>query len=152
MNTTRMNELSSYQSAGLAKRLLAILYDSLLLMALLFIAEILPVALNHGTAISRDNGWLMFYLLHPLYLLIVCFVFMGWFWTHGGQTLGMKTWKLKIVGRDNSNISWTQAAARYVVALLSWACFGLGFIWMLFDKDKRCWHDIASDSRVIKLS
>jgi uncharacterized RDD family membrane protein YckC len=146
-----MNEQSSQQSAGLIKRLLAIIYDSLLIAALLFIAEILPLALNHGEAVSRDNGWLMFYLLHPLYLLVVCFLFLGWFWTHGGQTLGMKTWKLKIVTLNNTEISWLQAATRFLAALLSWACCGLGFIWIVFNKEKRSWHDLASDTRVIRL-
>ena len=148
---TRMNDTTSTAAAGLGKRLLAVIYDVFLLAALLFIAEILPVALNHGTAISQDNGLLVFYVLHPLYLLIVCFAFLGWFWTHGGQTLGMKTWKLRIVSLQGSQVSWQQAGLRFVVALLSWLCGGLGFIWSLFDKDKRCWHDMASATKIIKL-
>lgn len=146
-----MNDFSHNPSAGLGKRLLAITYDLFLLAALLFIAEILPVALNHGTAISRDNGALVFYLLHPLYILLVSFLFFGGFWTHGGQTLGMKTWKLRIVSLQGGPVSWQQAGLRYVVALVSWACGGLGFLWSLFDQDKRCWHDRASATKLITL-
>lgn len=146
-----MNDTSHPSPAGLGKRLLAIIYDLFLLAAWLFIAEILPVALNHGNAISRDNGLIVFYLLHPLYLLIMCFAFLGWFWTHGGQTLGMKTWKLKLISLQGGNMSWRQAGLRFVTALFSWLCGGLGFIWSLFDKEKRCWHDILSETRMISL-
>ena len=146
-----MNDHSNPMPAGLGKRLLAISYDLLLLAALLFIAEILPVALNHGTAINPGNGWLVFYVLHPLYLLFVCFGFLGWFWTHGGQTLGMKTWKLKMVSLNEGAISWQQAGLRFATSLLSWLCGGLGFIWIVFDKDKRSWHDRVSATKVIAL-
>lgn len=146
-----MNDMTHNSPAGLGKRLLAIIYDLLLLAALLFIAEILPLALNHGHAISRDSGAVVFYLLHPLYLLTVSFVFLGGFWTHGGQTLGMKTWKLKMISLEGGNISWRQAGLRFVAALLSWLCGGLGFIWALFDKEKRCWHDRISATKLITL-
>jgi uncharacterized RDD family membrane protein YckC len=147
-----MNDVTDNTPAGLGKRLLAIIYDLFLLAALLFVAEILPVVLNHGIAISRDNGLLVFYVIHPLYLLIVCFGFLGWFWTHGGQTLGMKTWRLKIVSLQGGAISWRQAGLRYVSALLSWLCAGLGFAWSLFDKDKRCWHDRVSATKMVCIS
>ena len=144
-----MNELSDYPPAGIGKRLLAILYDLFLLSALLFIAAIFPLLLNHGTAITRDNGALVFYVIHPLYLLTVCFGFFGWFWTHGGQTLGMRTWKLKIISVQSGAISWQQAGIRFVVAIASWLCGGVGFIWSVFTKDKRCWHDIASQTKMV---
>ena len=152
MNTTHMNDHSNPMPAGLGKRLLAMSYDLLLLAALLFIAEILPVALNHGKAINPGNGWLVFYVLHPLYLLFVCFGFLGWFWTHGGQTLGMKTWKLKMISLNEGAISWQQAGLRFATSLLSWLCGGLGFIWIVFDKDKRSWHDMASATKMIHCS
>ena len=145
-----MNDTTTTVTAGLGKRLLAIIYDVFLLAALLFVAD-LPVILIYGTAISYDTAPLAFYLLHQLYLLLVCFGFFGWFWTHGGQTLGLKTWKLRIVSLDGGGVSWKQAGLRFVTALLSWACGGLGLIWSLFDKDKRCWHDMASSTKLIKL-
>ena len=57
-----MNDFTLNTPAGLGKRILAIIYDLFLLAALLFITEFLPVALNHGQAISRDNGLLVFYI------------------------------------------------------------------------------------------
>lgn len=139
------------QSASLFKRFAAIIYDLFLLAALLFIAEILPVSLNHGVAISEASGVFIYYFVHPMYLLLVCFVFFGWFWTHGGQTLGMKTWRLQLQTLDGGNISWSVAGVRFLAAIVSWMVFGLGFIWSLFDSRKRTWHDMMSGTMLIQL-
>ncbi len=148
---THMNEFQfQYQPAGLGKRLMAIVYDLLLLTAVLFIADIFPTLL-HGGAIEREtDGWLL-YGLHQLYLLLVAYGFFGWFWVHGGQTLGMKTWRLKLSADDGGDISWQQAALRFVMALVSWMLLGLGFIWSLIDDRKRTWHDRASATVLIQL-
>ncbi|TNF33915.1 MAG: RDD family protein [Gammaproteobacteria bacterium] len=121
-----------------------------LLAALLFLAEIIPFAL-YGDAITRDNSPFFIYLLNQFYLLVVSFLFFGWFWTHGGQTLGMKTWRLLLQTSDGHNLNWSQAGLRFVAAILSWIVLGLGFIWSLIDKDKRTWHDIISATVLIQL-
>lgn len=77
--------------------------------------------------------------------------FFGWFWTHGGQTLGMRAWKIRAVGIAGQPLNWRQALIRSFVAMLGAAVFGLGFLWMLVDSRRRCWQDIASDSQVIFL-
>jgi len=130
---------------------MAIVYDSFLLIALLFVAEIPTVILNGGTAITRENGMLMFYFLHPMYQLMVSYLFFGWFWVHGGQTLGMKTWRLQLKTSTGENLSWQIAAMRFVGALISWSVFGLGFLWSLLDQRKRSWHDIMSSTVLIQL-
>lgn len=136
--------------ASLFKRFAAIIYDMFLLAALLFLAEIIPFAL-YGDAITRDNSPFFIYLLNQFYLLVVSFLFFGWFWTHGGQTLGMKTWRLLLQTSDGHNLNWSQAGLRFVAAILSWIVLGLGFIWSLIDKDKRTWHDIISATVLIQL-
>jgi uncharacterized RDD family membrane protein YckC len=126
---------------GLLKLLAVIFYDSILLLAVLFAATYLVLPLNHGEAFSNRP------IAYPLYLLSVCFAFYGWFWTHGGQTLGMRTWKLKLLSdRGLKAITWKQALIRFVFAMISWLCFGLGFIWIALDKNHRSWHDIVSKS------
>lgn len=121
------------------KLLAVIVYDSLLLAAVLVVATFLALPLNHGEAFSKTQ------IVYPLYLLAVCFFFYGWFWTHGGQTLGSKTWKLRLVSNiDHKTISWKQAFVRFLAAIVSWLCFGLGFIWILVDSKRRSWHDIIS--------
>lgn len=84
-------------------------------------------------------------------VLVVSFLFYGWFWTHGGQTLGMKAWNLYLVKPDGKFIDWKTAFKRYLAALLSWACLGLGFTWSLLNSNNRTWHDILTDTHIIKV-
>ena len=81
-----------HKRPGPIRQIMAMIYDFLLLLSALLFAAIIPVALNSGEAITPGN---VFFLL---YLLSVCFLFYGWFWTHGGQTLGMRAWKINKLG------------------------------------------------------
>jgi uncharacterized RDD family membrane protein YckC len=137
----RQNFESTTRYAGLFRRLMAIIYDLFLLIALLFIATAAAMVLNKGNAIQPGQT---FYPVYVVYLLVVSFVFYGWFWTHGGQTLGMKTWKMKLQQENGEAVTWPLALLRFVTAILSWAAAGLGFIWSLFHPLRRTWHDIAS--------
>ena len=124
---------ADYRPASLFKRLAAIGYDGLLLIAILFIATAITLPLNSGEAIR--NGHPLFPFL-VFYWFIVSFIFYGWFWTHGGQTLGLKTWNLQLINPDNKKITWSQAFVRFCCAILSTILFGLGFIWALFNEKK----------------
>ncbi|MDX1334937.1 MAG: RDD family protein [Gammaproteobacteria bacterium] len=131
----------SDQHPSLLKRLLAILYDSLLLFGALFFAALIPL-LIFGESVSG----------HPvfnIYLITVCFLFFGWFWTHGGQTLGMKTWKICVCMPDGSQISWGRALLRFFAACLSWLLLGGGFLWALFDPENQTLHDRLSGTRLV---
>ncbi len=128
---------------GLLRRLLAVLYDALLLLALFFVTTAIMMSFNDGKAIQP--GQTLFWL-HKMILIIVSFLFYGWFWTHGGQTLGMKSWKMQLIQDNGQIVTWPVALVRFVTAMLSWTAFGLGFIWSLFDSRSRTWHDIASGS------
>lgn len=125
---------------SLIRHLAAIVYDSLLLTALLFLATALLLPFNNGEAFSSQQ------FFYPIYLFAVSFLFYGWFWTHGGQTLGLKAWKIKVISDNGEMISWRQALIRFIVSILSWGFLGLGFVWVLFDKERRSWHDISSKS------
>lgn len=141
--------LSTSVRAGFWLRMAAILYDSLLLIALLFLATAIALPLNKGEAFKSDQ-----YIYH-VYLLTVCFLYYAWFWTHGGQTPGMKAWKLKLTPANHSNnarISWKQAEIRLLAALLSWLLIGLGFVMILFNKKKLALHDRLSNSHIVYLS
>ena len=136
------DNMKTTQPPGLIRRLLAPLYDALLLLALLFVTTVVLMILNQGTL---QTGQLLSYLRLPVYIT-VSFLFFGWFWTHGGQTLGMKTWKMQLVQDNGNAVTWPVALVRFVTAMLSWAAFGLGFLWSLFDSRNRTWHDIISGS------
>ena len=142
------NSDSSTQYAGLFRRLLAIIYDLFLLIALLFVATAFVMLFNQGNAIEPGQPLYPYYLM---YLLTVSFAFFGWFWTHGGQTLGMKTWKIRLQQTDGQSISWWLAVVRFFTAILSWSLLGSGFLWSLFQSQKRTWHDIASNCVMIDL-
>lgn len=117
-------------------------YDGLLLLALLFLAS-LPFTVLHGSAFeSGDPGY-------RLYLLAVCYIYFAWQWTHGGQTLGMKTWRLRAVTASGATMDWQQTLVRYLGALLSMAVFGLGYWWILIDRDRLAWHDRLSGTRLV---
>ena len=84
-------------------------------------------------------------------LFISLFAFFAKFWTHAGQTLGMQVWGIRVQNADGSAIDIWQALLRFLIALFSWLPAGLGFWWMLFDKQKRTWADMYSDSTVVQL-
>lgn len=123
---------------GLLRRLAAIVYDLLLLLAVLFAATAMLLPVNGGEAFSSRQ------VFFPLYLLAISFFFYAWFWTHGGQTLGLRAWKIKVLTFDHAPINWQQALVRFIAAIVSWAVLGLGFWWIIFDKNQRSWHDKLS--------
>ncbi|NOX08523.1 MAG: RDD family protein [Gammaproteobacteria bacterium] len=134
------------QTAGLFPRLAAMVYDAFLLLATLFLAAALVLPLAEDGAISAGNP------LFTSYLFIVCFFFNAWFWTRCGQTLGMRTWKIRIESVNGGPISWWQALLRFLISLVSIAFLGLGYFWILIDKKNRSWHDIYSETRIVKVS
>ena len=133
-----------YQSAGLFRRLAAILYDSLLIIAMWLITTLLLVAfINDGAALQGP--------LFQFGLYFEACLFYSYFWRLRGQTLGMQVWKIKLVSPGLQTLSWQECFARLFFALFSVSLLGLGFIWMLFDPDRLTWHDRASGTRVVLL-
>jgi len=60
-------------------------------------------------------------------------------------------WCIRVQNADGSSISLWQALLRFVVSIASWLCVGLGFIWPLFDKQKRSWHDMYSNTQLVRI-
>jgi len=131
---------------GLLRRLGAMAYDTLLLLALLMMLSYPYVWLT-----GDDHPGLLVKTLYQIYLLAICFLFYGGFWVRGGQTLGMRTWRIKLVRRDDEPITWIDALKRFGSAWVSLLCLGLGFLWVLFDRDKLAWHDKFSGTRLVWL-
>jgi uncharacterized RDD family membrane protein YckC len=124
---------------GLWRRLAAILYDGLLLLGIILLATLI-VVIPSGTEVPAGS------IFFQLYLLVVCWLYFALGWRKG-QTLGMSAWRIEIHSDDRLP-GWTATVARFAMALVSWACLGLGFLWSLFRKDKASWHDLASDTRL----
>lgn len=129
----------------LMRRFAAIFYDLLLLISVLFLATALILPFNEGEAIKSHRE------IYTLYLFVVSFVFYGWFWTHGGQTLGLRAWKLQILNNNFQPISWYQAFLRFSIAIFSWCFLGMGFFWIFIEKNSRGWHDYFSKTLVLDL-
>lgn len=134
-----------YQPAGLLRRLAAAVYDALLWLAIVFVATALLLPFTGGAPIAPGNP------LYSSYLLFVSFFFFGWFWVHGGQTLGMRAWRLRVQQRDGRPITWWHALLRFLAAIVSWGCAGLGLLWILVDREKMAWHDRFSESVVVRV-
>lgn len=126
----------------LLRRLAAMFYDALLLSALLFIAS-LPLTLLSGGAIHSGT------VSYQFYLLTIIFIYLGWHWTHGGQTLGMKSWRLRVMNPDGTTLNWQQALLRFLGAVVSTAVLGLGHLWLLIDAERLTWHDRWSGTRLV---
>lgn len=131
--------------AGLLRRLAALFYDSLLLLAVWFIAMAMLLPFTAGEAIPASNP------LVSTYLLFISFFFYGWFWRHGGQTLGMRAWRLQLRNLRPGPVTWLQVLLRFMVALPAGLLLGLGYLWMLVDKQKLTWHDRYSETCIVRL-
>ena len=127
---------STPQPCGLARRLASMIYDALLLIALWMIAAAL-VIVPIGRDIEPGSS------LFQLYLLGVAWGYLAICWRRGGQTLGMKAWRVRLIG-IRQPISWNATLVRFIVALAGLLCFGLGFLWSIFHPRRATWHDLAS--------
>jgi uncharacterized RDD family membrane protein YckC len=118
-------------------------YDWLLLGGTLFVLTLTLIVVRGGHAIAPGTRWF------ELLLLAASFLFFAWFWTHGGQTLGMRAWKIRVERLDGGPLRWRDAAARFASAATLLFPPGLGLLWALVDSDRRCWHDRLSCTRVV---
>lgn len=128
---------------NLGRRLASMLYEGLVIFAVLLIGFWLPQALlaGMGWGFSPRLLW-----LHVMLLLMFYFV---WFWLNGGQTLPMKTWKLRIVNADGGRLRPLQVVLRYLAAWPSVLLFGIGILWALVDRDRQFLHDRIAGTRII---
>jgi len=146
-NNTPMTTSTTYPSANLLRRLGAMLYDTLCCVAIAMLATALWLPFTQGQAIGEDN------IFYRIYLFVIIFIFFTSFWTHGGQTLGMKAWRIKVINQDDDKpITFKQATRRFFAAIPALLFAGIGLWWMLFNKQHRTWQDYASGSRVIIVS
>ena len=154
------------KNVGLIKRAVVMIYDGLLLFGVTLVGYGVVYLVLQLLPASFEAS-LFGKIFKILYLLTITFIFYGWFWTHGGQTLGMKVWNLFLINQTGKFIGWWTAAARYCAAAISWGAIagilyfmtierwylaiGLGFVWSLIDKYNLTWHDIFTSTRIVQL-
>ncbi|MDP1951677.1 MAG: RDD family protein [Nitrosomonas sp.] len=130
---------------GFGRRLVSMIYELLLLLAVLFIASFI------FHLIFRDTNAVYFRPLFQFYLLVVMGIYFVWFWTHGGQTLAMQTWKMKVVTASGNKLGMRQAITRYLLAVMGVLFLGFGILWALFDRERQYLHDRLAGTRIIKI-
>ena len=143
-----MSSIDGLPPAGLARRLGALLYDSLLLLALLMIGTACFLPFTGGEAVTFD-AFPRLTVLHRLVLLLLIVGFYGVFWRRRGQTLGMASWRLRVEREDGALLGWPDVLARIGAGLVSLVPAGLGWWWILVDRERRAWHDRLSHTRVV---
>lgn len=129
---------------ALWRRFMAMVYDTVALVGVLFGAAAVVVFARHGQAIPPGD------LRFTAYLVLVIYAYFALSWRYGGQTLGMKAWKFRVLDTVSlRTVSWPQTLLRFLIACVSWAACGLGFLWALVDPERRTWHDRVSATRLV---
>ena len=129
-------------------RLLALFYDLWPAVAIWMATAALFTVL-HGNqplaafSIGQISLWLVCWLLTGVYAVLS--------WRRGGQTLGMRPWRLRVADRDGATAAVRALALRYLVGTVSLLLAGAGFWWAWADRERLTWHDRCSGTRLRRL-
>jgi uncharacterized RDD family membrane protein YckC len=165
-------------NAGLLRRLGAMVYDTLLVIALLIVVTFAFVPLLHGRVLVPQEVGALAYV-YWIVQLAAAAAFFVYFWTHRGQTVGMLAWRLRIENLDGSNVRWQTALKRVALHAVLLAPFFLGYwfvwrdwtadvyrklalgvslapavlpyLWIMFDRERLSWHDRWTRTRIVVL-
>lgn len=149
-----------FPPAGVLPRMMAMVYDAMLLFALLCLATLLAVLVTGkldpnipeaSSQVMHEADPLLAGLGFQLYLVAVVIGFYSLFWRKNGQTLGMQAWRIQVQTRDGSKPGWLRCIARCLAAIVSMAPGFIGYWWVWIDREKLSWHDRLSGTRVIRL-
>lgn len=136
---------------------MAMVYDGFLIIALWFLVGFAFVMLYLQTGLPTEdiNGVIrprqdiLKGALFPL-LLLATWGFYAWFWLHGGQTLGMRAWRLKVRDFRGRPLTLTQTVGRFLGAFASWLFAGGGWLLVLFPPHQTL-HDRLSATETVVL-
>lgn len=130
---------------GIGKRLLSLSYEVLLLLAVVLLAGGFGAALAQVTSPTNTRA------ITQTVVALTSSGYFAWQWHRGGQTLAMKTWRIRLVNPDGAPVTLKQAALRFTLALLGLLLVGAGFWWALFDRDRQFFHDRIVGTRLIRV-
>ena len=148
-----MTDDNPLPSPFLLRRLAALVYDILLVLPLIMVcvALVMGVRTLLGIGPAEDGIVRLDANLVRLLALLTTMAFFSWFWLKNGQTLGMQAWRIKLVTLEGAAPSARQVLVRSLAAPLSAACFGLGYLWCLVDRNGYYWHDYLSGTKLVLL-
>jgi uncharacterized RDD family membrane protein YckC len=136
--------MRTLESAKWWKRLVAIVYDTLIVAGLLMIAGFVVLALNGVHAVPPNTLW------YQLYLVTVVWAYFAISWWRLGKTVGARAWKLEVRDMAGNCPSLARASLRAVLALPSIGLGGLGLLWCLIDKEGQSAHDRLSGTQLLQ--
>jgi uncharacterized RDD family membrane protein YckC len=138
--------VNSVVYAPLWKRLAASLYDLLPLIALLMLGTALLLPLTGGQGMPRSGAG---HYAYQAYVFSLTAIYYIWSWHRGGQTIGMRAWRLRVQTESGTRPGFKTACLRFGASLVSVAAVGLGLLWALADPKRRMWHDRWTRTEVI---
>lgn len=139
--------MSAQSGAPLWRRLAALFYDLLVLIAIWMFAAALVLLAFHGE-VDVANQPLLYHLVLQGVLLGLGAAYFVISWSRGGQTIGMRAWKVRIVDAEGHSPNLRQSVLRFGLALVSLIA-AFGFIWCLFDANRRAWHDVMVKTKMV---
>jgi len=131
------------KKSKLWKHVAALLYDIFPILGIFLITSLFLVLLRGGEEVKPGTIWLQLLLLAEVYL------YFTYSWIKGGQTLGMRAWKLGI--QNHHTMSWAQGTLRFIIGLVSTVLLGAGLWARKFDPQGMTWMDRVCQRPVISL-
>lgn len=131
------------QPARLRHRFLSLIYESMLLAAIVM-ATTLPVVMLTTSWSATDVR-----LVLQAILITTCGAYFVWQWTQSGQTLAMKTWRIRLVAMNGDTLTPARATARYLLALMGLLACGVGYLWAFVDFERKFLHDRIAGSTIV---
>lgn len=146
-----------FATPSLLRRFAAMVYDTLLLMAISIFYGAMMTGLNvlikGAPAEGQRITWGGFGIVVFIGWLLTLAWFFCYFWSRSGQTLGMKTWRMKMYDDNSMNLpSLSQCIIRCCCAPLSLLLLGAGYWVMYLRKDRQTLHDKLSNTRILLLA
>lgn len=118
------------QVPGILPRLLALLYETVLVAALLMVAGFVFQPVHGVLPASLARG------MQSLFLLLVLALYFGWCWLRSGQTLALKTWRMRLVAPDGGPVDLRAAALRFVLGLLLYLPLLATIVWWFYQRQQ----------------
>lgn len=135
-------------------RMLALLYDLLPVIALWFLVAVPFILLDaalHGDVRHNIAPYSVLWWMQWLACWGATGLYATLSWRRGGQTLGMRPWRLRVTGLDGAPAPWRCLWLRYAIGCVSLLAAGAGFWWAWFDREHSTWHDRFSGTRMARM-
>ena len=143
-----MNNQIICETAGFLRRVLALIYDTLVIVGIILFLSLLLVLIHGGPGEPRS-------LINFIQILIIVLsgpLFYSYFWLYNnGQTLGMQSWRIKLVSSNGQALILKQVLCRCLFSLISALALGLGYLWILVNKDNLSWADMISNTKIVRV-